>query len=149
MAPQSTPVSSVKMLYVMPAPRTIWASDDANDDEKYITHYDPDADLVAEVFAKLLAFQTHGTPVQLMIEDQRYIVRDPSYPIPDPSAHVQAARDATNAVHDALNLLEASLIPAAGPARAPRAKAAKSRRTAAPSRARKAKRKPKGSGGKK
>jgi len=147
MAQQLTPVSSVNMLYVIPAPRTIWASDDANDDEKYITHYDPDADLAAEVFGKLLAYQSHGTPVQLMIEDERYIVRDPNYPIPDLSAHVRAARDATKAVHDALDLIETAFVPPAESGKAPRGKAARSR--PAEPRRRKAKPKPKGGAGKK
>lgn len=110
MAQQLVTVVSVKMLYVIPNPRTIWASDDPNDDEVYVTRYNPSADLVEEVFAKLLAFQRNGTPVQLMIEDQRYIIRDPSYPLPDLTAHLQAARNASNAVHAALDLMQEAMV---------------------------------------
>jgi hypothetical protein len=82
MAQQLVTMVQVSMDYNIPAPRTVWATDDSNDDEKYITQYDPPVDLMEEIFAKLIAFQANKKPVQLMIDSGRYIVRDPSFPVP-------------------------------------------------------------------
>jgi hypothetical protein len=141
MAQQATVVVAVKMLHCLSTPRTIWATDDPNeiDPARYKTRNYPALDLVEEVFAKIIACQRNGTPVQLMIEDNLYIVRDLNYPVPGISAHLETARNAADAVHTALNLIETSIAPAGAmetksranpttPSRGPKKPSAKTRK---------------------
>jgi hypothetical protein len=82
MAAVLTDIVEVKMLFDVPAPRTVWATDDTSEGERFITQNDPPLDLMQEIFARLLAYQQLQKPLQLMIDSGRYIVRDPNFPLP-------------------------------------------------------------------
>jgi hypothetical protein len=149
MANKLTDVVKVRMLHCLPLPRTIWATDNPDEVQvdKFITEYDPEVELVQEVFAKIIESQKKGdgpsAPIKLMIKNNRFIVKDPDFQLLGVAAHLEVIRSAADSVHSALDRIETALPAADTALKGSSTKSAKPPSTSKKATSKSKKRKPK------
>jgi hypothetical protein len=125
MAGTLTPVQVI-VDYTLRGPQLVRAtdSDDPHAPERR-NRGKASTDLLQQVFTKILAHRQHGTPIQLALDDDGYIIPDLGPSMPAASAHLDAARTATLALHQALDGIEEAITPkrtrrrGTGPGRGP------------------------------
>lgn len=126
MPTQLIPVQ-VSIDYFPRGPKVIRATDDPANDAKFRNRGNASADLLNEVFTKILNHRRSGTAITLTIDDDGYIVQDPNY-IPSTFSHLAAARTAVTILHENLDKIEEAVSPKPAPQKRSRSKSSRKRR---------------------